>query len=102
LFIQSLKRLFFPDSTISRFQDNLTEFTEQLVQNKLLKGNYFEDITIGTSATLVEHKLGVKPMGYLIAKQNASATIFNIESQTDDKFLALQASTSVKISIWVF
>lgn len=102
MFIQSLKRLFFQDNTLSRFQDNLTEFTEQFTQNRILKGNFFEDITIGTSATFIEHKLGVKPMGYFIAKQTANATIYNIESQTDDKFLALQATASVKISIWVF
>lgn len=102
MFLQSLKRLFFDDNVMARFQDNITDYTEQFSQIKFLKGNLIEDVTIATSATNIEHKLGVKPMGYLIVKQNANATIYNIESSTDDKFLSLQASASVKISIWVF
>lgn len=102
MFIQSLKRLAFGDNVISRFQDNLTEFTEQLVQNKMLKGTLIQDVIIGTSDTPIQHLLGVKPMGYLIVNQTASATIYNVESKTDDKFLTLKASASVKISLWVF
>ena len=68
--------------------------------NPFLKGNLIEGVSLSTTATQLEHKLGLTPLGYIIVSQSASASIFT--TAKDQNFLTLQASASVTVNIWVF
>ena len=95
-----LETLHLPDSSASRFQDNLTNFTAQLSQLLFLKGSLIA-VGVTTSPQKVEHKLGVKPSGYIVLGQNAPGSIYSPEESTD-KFITFQASANLSANIWVF
>lgn len=94
------QKTYFQDNVLSRFQDAIASFFEQFKQSTIANGVLLEDISIGTSATRIAHKLGTTPRGYIIVKKSASATIYN--SSIDENDLYLISSASVTASIWVF
>lgn len=98
--IQQLERIHQGDSVQSRFQDNINNFTNQFMMNPFLKGNFIEGIALTTSASQIEHKLGISPLGYIVTSQSANATVYS--TAKDQNFLTLQASGNVTVSIWVF
>lgn len=68
--------------------------------NPFLRGNLIEGVALTTTASKLEHKLGVSPLGYIIVSQSANAVVYS--SAKDENFLTLQSSASVTINIWVF
>ena len=99
MMVDTFKRLFIGDSTLSRFQDNVTTWAAQFEPCPFLIGVSIET-TIGTSNTVINHKLQKTPQGFLILSQNANAVIWQISS--DDQTITLRASASVGVKIWVF
>lgn len=101
--LKDLKIVEVNDVNLSKLQENVRLFLEQLDYN-LLSGNLTEDIVISTTTTLVPHKLDRKFMGFIITDQNADARIWrDTTSQADKtKFIPLIASSTVTIKMWVF
>lgn len=98
--IQALETTFLSDPNLSKFQDNLINFSNQLMPLLFLKGNLISAAALGTSPVKIAHKLGVTPLGYLILEQNANAVIY-ITSKDKD-FITFQASATVVANIWIF
>jgi len=98
--LQSLARLFFSDSAQSRFQDNLTEFTNQLTDCPFLKGNLLENVSIAITNTQIPHKLGYIPSGFFITTKNATGDVYQVSS--DVNYITLKASSATVVSLWVF
>lgn len=101
-----------PEKDLVKVQQNLTKYFNQLNQT-VLDGRFLEtinqsgreiDITIGTSTTLVPHGLGRKLQGWSVFDIHGSATVWRDTTSGSDpsKFLALKASGSVTIKLWVF
>ena len=69
----------------------------------ILDGTLVEDVAVGTSETLVAHKLGRPIRGYFVCKNNTLCTVANT-SGTFDKtlFIGLVASSACTLSLWVF
>lgn len=97
--LDTFKRLFIDDSTISRFQDNVTNWAAQIELCPFLKGVQIDE-TINTTDTVINHKLQKEPEGFLVIDQDANANIWRVSS--DSQTITLRASASVSAKIWVF
>ena len=100
--ISGFKRLKTKDPELDRVQTNIGELSTQLEMVPLLDGHILKDIALSTSATMVEHKLGRKPLGWIIVRKNAAQDIYESGSSLDTKYLTLTAAGTVTASIWVF
>ena len=69
----------------------------------LLDGTYLENINVGTSETLVPHKLGRAFRGYFVCSNNTLCIVANSNGASDKTlFIGLLASVACTINIWVF
>ncbi len=98
--ITDLKTLIFDDLKMSKFQQNIRDFTRQLTNNPLLKGIYLSGVEIQTTQTKINHGLERELQGYLILKKNNNSNVWLISS--DNKTLEMQATAIVDVDIWVF
>jgi hypothetical protein len=69
----------------------------------ILDGTLLENVAVGTTETLIAHKLGRAIRGYLICNNNTLCTVAST-SGTFDKtlFIGLIASSACTLSLWVF
>lgn len=108
--LKDFKKIDFPDTDLSKLQENIRQFVSQLDYN-LLSGNLLETklnsqdpIVIGTSTTLVSHGLGRAFRGYILTDIQGDARVWRDATVTTnlDKFIPLKASSSVTVKLWVF
>lgn len=99
MMLDTFKRLFIGDPTLSRFQDNVTSWAAQIESCPFLRGVEIET-TINTTDTVINHKLQKKPEGYLVLDKNTNANIWTISSNNET--ITLRASSIVSVKIWVF
>ena len=95
-----LRKTVFTDNTLTQFQAAVEDTVSQLNQVPILDGILLTDVSVGTSQTIVNHKLGRKPRGYMVVSQSALATVAN-QAFTSDA-IPMVASTPVTLSLWVF
>lgn len=89
------------DQELNRFQDLVVPEVNKLLDTAIVKGKLVEGLAITTSAQTFEHSLGRTPKGYLIVSRSANAVVYNPAAATD-RYLTLQGSAAVTITIWVF
>lgn len=90
---------------LKQVQENIEQTFKSVLSNPLLDGVLLSDIGLTTgSPNMVEHKLGRQPLGYIVVKRSAAATISDVKSEkvVEQNFLKLNTSTNVTISLWVF
>lgn len=97
--IETFKRLFFGDSTLSRYQDNVTSWAAQFEPCPFLIGSLIET-TITTADTIINHKLQKQPEGFLVLDQTANSVIWR--TSWNNETITLRASANVSVKIWVF
>jgi hypothetical protein len=68
----------------------------------ILQGRLIEDVSLSTAETLVPHKLGSAYRGWVITNINADATVHVSSETLSERYLALTASASCIVSLWVF
>lgn len=85
----------------NKFQENVALFVNQIKLVPFLSGNAVKDIALTTSGLTVAHQLGRVPQGFFITAINANATVWQTQA-SDERFLYLDASATVTISIWVY
>jgi hypothetical protein len=92
------------DEKTNRFQQTVVSAINELRNLPILQGVQSNDISIGTSVTLVPHKLGRSYRGYLVTNLNANAVVYVDSSSTADpaSFIPLKASASCTVDLWVF
>ena len=85
-------------------QDRLEVVIDAFTRNPVNDSVLLEEIEIGTSTTLVPHKLSRASRGYFIVKQDANATIWQDTTVTNnlELFIPLVASAAVTVSLVVF
>lgn len=89
-------------ASVQRLGDSLMKGLNGITQIEILSGNLLTDISLGTAATRVPHKLGRKPLGYIVVRRNAASTVYDQVESQEEIFLNLAASASVQVSLWVF
>jgi glutamine cyclotransferase len=88
------------DPQTSRLQENIKQFIGQLNKSIFIDGNLVENVTVATTDTKIEHKLGRVPKGFIVTDLAANTNIWRISY--DSRFITLRAGTSTSISFWVF
>lgn len=110
--LKDFKTIESSDLELMKVQENLLTYFRQL-NPVTLSGLYLKtiqssgsaiDITIGTSTTNVPHGLGRQFQGWHLLDLQGDARVWRDTTSTADgtRFLPLKASTSVKVSLWVF
>lgn len=98
--IKAFKKIAQSTYQSARAQDNNEQFNNQFKNIPFLSGRMIENITVTTSTTIVDHKLGRSPLGYIITSQNADARIWITGWNTLN--ITFDSSSTVKINVWVF
>jgi hypothetical protein len=88
--------------SVERLSDSIRRALSGITQSDIISGSLLTDISLSTAARRIEHKLGRKPLGYIVVKRDANAVIYDEDEQRQDLFLNLIASADVTISLWVF
>lgn len=91
------------DEDSFRQQSNVENSFNGLRNSLILDGILIEDVFIGTTETLVSHKLSRPIRGYLICKNNVLTQIADTVGTYDKTlFIGLKAGTACTISLWIF
>ena len=98
-----MKRVATTDGELRQLQDNVREIVEPWERVPLLAGLLLTDVSLSASATLVAHGLGRKLRGWIVVRTNGTATVYEPSVATlADRFVNLQATGSVVVTLWVF
>lgn len=89
---------------VARFQDNVEQTFLSLTNKAIIDGVLIDNVNLTTSASDIAHGLGKPVTGYIVIKRNANAVVYDNEQTNTkrDRFLNLQASATVTVSLWVF
>lgn len=85
---------------IATLQASVEHAISEVIRNPLLDGVLLENVSLGAGNTKVPHKLDRNLKGFVIVDRSNAATIYRVTK--DDKFLTLNSSAAITVSIWVF
>ena len=69
----------------------------------IINGALIENVLVGTTETLISHKLGRPIRGYFICNNNTLCSVASTSGTFDKNlFIGLKASSSCTLSLWVF
>jgi hypothetical protein len=85
---------------IQRLQKNLETAVAQAIKSPLLDGRIIPNVTLASGDNKIEHKLARTLRGYLVIDRTNGATIYR--TSIDDKYLTLNSSAQITVSLWVF
>lgn len=85
---------------VNKVQENVASALQQFITNPLLDGILSSSTSVGTSATRIVHKLGRKPLGWLVVQQDANAVVW--QTSMDEEAVTVQASSAVNVTFYFF
>jgi hypothetical protein len=102
--LKSFQTLSFSDRLLSMFQDNVSNFTGQLVGLALLDGVDIQNVSLAVGSNEISHKLGRAPTGMLVASQTGAAVIWwnKTESKTQKLTAIIHSSAAVSADLYFF
>lgn len=101
--IKALKKVGIADQNVAKFQENVVEVLQPVLLCPLLDGVLLKSVTVATTPTLVEHKLGREFRGFVITNKNANANVWQTGTNPSSRrFISLQSSTAIQVDLWVF
>ena len=86
-------------------QENVEQVLTPILNSPIIDGVLVKDVDVGTSDTVVNHKLGRSPLGWIVIKRNENAVIYESATTNNnkDKFLILKASSATTDThFWIF
>ena len=90
------------DDNLRRIQDNIETPLKDISSKTILDGQLLTGVKLVTSfQNQIAHKLGRKPLGWIVAGLDENATIWEVK-KSSSLFLYLEASANCTISLWVF
>jgi len=93
------------DRQVQIFEDSTATVFDSIYKNPLLGNlNIIQNVSLSTSDTYVNHKLGKAVTGYIVVNSNAAAQVYTSSTTNTQPTTAiiLKASTSVIVSILFF
>jgi hypothetical protein len=87
---------------VNRMQEALYSLILEGKKNPLINGLLLTGVSIGTTPTLIPHKLTRNYQGYIIIEKDSNSVIYTQGTFDRSKFLSLAGSANVTASIWVF
>jgi hypothetical protein len=102
--IRDLRKIQSDNEELSRVQDLVGECLQPVLQAAILDGVLLKDLTLTPGANSIEHKLGRKPLGWIVVGLNASASIWDSQEANTFKTrtLALNSSANCVVTLWIF
>lgn len=85
-----------PDATLTKWKSQL----DPILANRLLQGNFLQNLDIKAGPNQVSHLLQRQPMGWIICDQTADSTFYR--TSWDVNFINLVSSNATTASFWVF
>lgn len=89
------------DRVLDKMQSNVEDAVSQAIKAVLLNGILLSDLSLSTTQSTVNHKLGRTPIGFFVVGNNAAAVVYS-SGASDDLNLYLKSSASCTASLWVF
>jgi len=86
------------DSILNRVQKNILA-AFNAVSGPFIGGNLLTNVTVNTTATVINHGLVRTPQVWVVTDQNTLATVKRVSWNTNS--ITLEASTDCVISLWV-
>lgn len=97
-----MKKIQTDNLELSRVQDYAAEALEPIEECILIDGVLLKSIPLVTGkVNLIAHKLGRRPIGYIVVGQDADASVWQSASKLPDRIIALNTSNNVTVNIWV-
>lgn len=98
--LKSLKRVNFKSEEANLLQENVYQFLNQInpITNS---GILLFNVSVGASATKIDHRLGRKPQGFYIIDKTSDSNVWR-SAPFDDLYLTLTSSSPTTISLWIF
>ena len=103
--VKAFKKTSFSDKDLSKLQNNIDIVLRPIVNCPIIDGVLIENVNLSTSVTNeVFHKLGRKPIGFIIVRKSADSRIWDAQSSnpTPDRTFSLLCSNAVTVNIWFF
>ena len=93
------------NESITQTQSNVNTAVKQIANSPIIDGVIVENIDVGTTDTVVNHKLGREPLGWIIVRKNEAGEIYESTTVNNnrDKFQLLRGSTATTdTNFWIF
>ena len=90
---------------VTQTQSNVNSAVKQIANSSIIDGVVIKGIDLGTGDTIVNHKLGRNPIGWIIVRKNEAGEIYESTTVNNnrDKFLLLRGSTATTdTNFWIF
>lgn len=102
--IKPFKKIYSGNYELLKVQDSINESLQAISRIPIVESNLLTNVSIGTSATGVEHGLGRRPLGFMIVDRTANVAIWRspVESQAPTSLIMLLADTATNVSILIF
>lgn len=102
--IKNFKKIYTQDQALMQVQDSVAESVQSLTKIPILESNLLTNISIGTTATAVDHGLGRQPFGFIVVDSTANVQVWrsSTPSEAPSKLLMLQASSAATVSLLIF
>jgi hypothetical protein len=82
---------------------NVEKFSQQVILGRLLDNVIITGIELSTSITQVAHKLGRRPLGWIVVRKNSGVNVWEpSNSDSPARLINLQASGIVTIDLLFF
>lgn len=93
------------NQNVTQTQSNVNTALKQIANSAIIDGVLIKGINVGTADTIVNHKLGREPLGWIVVKKNEAGEIYESSTvnKNRDKFLILKGSTATTdTNFWIF
>ena len=92
------------EQEVTRLQSHLKTVLNPLLELPISDGVLSKDLTVNTTDTLIEHKLGRKPEGFLITRLKSNSVIYESATANDEaaRLIILIASAAATADIYFF
>ncbi len=86
----------------AKLQERLQEVLAPVLTSAIIDGTLLKNVELTSAVTQVAHGLGREPLGWIIVNKTANQDVWQPSNDLPRRFLNLQASGTVTVSIWVF
>lgn len=92
------------DRNMNQLQQNINEAMQPLLQNALLNGQLLANVKLLSGPNIINHGLGRVLQGWLIVRQRAAGTVYDLQDANTQPALtlALTASANTNVDLYVY
>lgn len=103
--LKPFKKIKIPTREVEQMQESISQTVNPVIRKEILNGLLIKDVDLDSGVdNFVEHKLGRKLIGYVVVRKNVPAVINDKQetNQQSDRFLILNCTVGVRVTLWLF